>query len=269
MEVRLKEADIVRLTDHATDVHVKMASTGTKKIPMKKYPRKDTIMISLARLDWNGERILERAMTSFRLTLTKHLLPELIREVMATLASEPEHHKVQLLAQRLLEKHMIKLFGMNAGSLVFVLEHCSVEDASLTLRSRERQEGIKQLVLSFLPGWVARSMTAEFRADVYTLTPGDFAQDFGFIKLTTVSFVARVSEAEEEAPSACSRSIAEDEVLEAREMPSPSPPTAYGQDSSSGRGGKPKRQRGWADNMRREREREKERDRPTKGCNIM
>ncbi|KAL8579550.1 hypothetical protein ACOMHN_025503 [Nucella lapillus] len=126
-------------------------------------------------------------MTSVRLTLTHDIMPQLITEIAEMLKTEHEHHTVQRLAQHLLEKRMARLFRIDVGSLVFVLEFCSVDDALSTLTSKEKQEELKGIFFGFLPEWVAPCTTLSVAP--YMLTPGDRADYFGFEDPVTLSFL--------------------------------------------------------------------------------
>lgn len=171
VELVLNQQAVEQLTDCRTDGH----------------QLNDTVIQSLARLDWNGEQILENAMTLVRLTLTRNLMPQLVREVANTLKTELEHHKVQHLAERLFDQHMAKLFGIDVSSLVFILEHCSVDDAVTTCTSKEKQEALQRILLSFLPEWMAQC--AAVSVAFYTLSPADRAHYYGFDDPVTLSFL--------------------------------------------------------------------------------
>ncbi|KAL8609927.1 hypothetical protein ACOMHN_046848 [Nucella lapillus] len=171
VELVLDNGAVQRLADSACDVdHVT-----------------DTVLGSLARLDWNGERILEKTMTSVHLTLTRDIMPQLITEIADMLKTEHEHHTVQRLAQHLLEKRMARLFGIDVGSLIFIIEFCSVDDALSTLTSKKKQEELQGIFFNFLPDWATPCATLSVAP--YRLTPGDRAEYFGFEDPVTLSFL--------------------------------------------------------------------------------
>ncbi|KAL8599445.1 hypothetical protein ACOMHN_066464 [Nucella lapillus] len=151
-------------------------------------------MASLARLEWNAERILEKAMTSFQLTLTNDLMPSFHKELSRLLTTEEQQHKLQQLVQTFLEDHRVKLFGLNLGSLVFILEHCSVDDARTALESPQRQTELQDVLLEFLPKWVSSS--AVWSVSSYDLTVEDCAQNFGYKDFSTISIVASLGQVE-------------------------------------------------------------------------
>ena len=148
----------------------------------------DLVTTTLARLDWNGERILERGLTSCRLTLREDLMRRLIEEVADMVQREPNAHHVQRLAQDLMERYQHKLFGLDLSSLVFLVEHCSVEDAEMTLRDTHRQRQLQQAFLAFLPQWVYPF--AVWTVDRYRLTAADLSSSFGLLDVREVMFVA-------------------------------------------------------------------------------
>ncbi|XP_070200683.1 uncharacterized protein [Littorina saxatilis] len=148
----------------------------------------DTVVTSLARLDWNGERILDKAMTSFRLTLTNEMMPQLLKELTGVMKSEAERHQVQHLVEKLFGNYKVKLFGFDVASFVFILEHCSIDDAEMTSILTEKQAQLQEILTTFLPVWVGQS--AVWSASRYTLSSADLSRDFGYRDFSVVSMTA-------------------------------------------------------------------------------
>ncbi|XP_076450672.1 uncharacterized protein LOC143286779 [Babylonia areolata] len=89
----------------------------------------DVTLSALARLDWNRERLLETAMTAFKLRAADQEVTYLRQRLTQLFRSEGVSQRVQDLAEDLLNDYQIRLHGLDVGSLVFLLEHSSQEDA--------------------------------------------------------------------------------------------------------------------------------------------
>lgn len=128
------------------------------------------------RLNWNGEEILRKALTAFKLTLKEDMMPNLLKEVKDIILGGANLRKMLSLTEALFKDFSMKWLGIDLGSLVFIFEHKSEEDCKKTLEGRmcrERRERIIDILFKFLPSWVPRDYRL-WDVSKYTLTDKDF-----------------------------------------------------------------------------------------------
>lgn len=128
------------------------------------------------RLNWNGEEILRKALTAFKLTLKEDMMPNLLKEVKDIILGGANLSKMLSLTEALFKDFSMKWLGIDLGSLVFIFEHKSEEDCKKTLEGqmcRVRRERIIDVLFTFLPSWVPRDYRL-WDVSKYTLTDKDF-----------------------------------------------------------------------------------------------
>lgn len=128
------------------------------------------------RLNWNGEEILRKALTAFKLTLKEDMLPNLLKEVKDIILGGANLRKMLSLTETLFKDFSMRWLGIDLGSLVFIFEHKSEEDCKKTLEGRMcrgRRERIIDVLFKFLPSWVPRDYRL-WDVSKYTLTDKDF-----------------------------------------------------------------------------------------------
>ncbi|XP_025076970.1 uncharacterized protein LOC112553757 isoform X2 [Pomacea canaliculata] len=136
----------------------------------------DTVHKCLMRLNWNGEEILRKALTAFKLTLKEDMMPNLLKEVKDIILGGANLSKMLSLTEALFKDFSMKWLGIDLGSLVFIFEHKSEEDCKKTLEGqmcRVRRERIIDVLFKFLPSWVPRDYRL-WDVSKYTLTDKDF-----------------------------------------------------------------------------------------------
>ncbi|XP_070204539.1 uncharacterized protein [Littorina saxatilis] len=146
--------ETVRICDNYARVDMRIRKTDIQAMAEEEYNPdsekvKEVVLKCLARFDWNGGEIYAQGMRAWKVTMKEGLLS--LKEGLLEAIIKGNNRKDLCHVLEKLIKHHIRLLGLDSGSVVFILQHSSEEEAEC---ATQNPQAIREILLGLLPEWV-------------------------------------------------------------------------------------------------------------------